>query len=797
VTAEEGVVIDLGAIREEALPEVARPEISVQSIGPNAYRAAIPGGMSLPEAMASAAGQIGEIAPDQTYQFDFGTQGRFELSGASVETLRQRGPEAISTTQGLFRLGENYIVGGVDETGNRVLVDMGRDIHANTFHALSQAGKEKIVISKTGAFLVGDNAEIGSEVTLARGAVVWNSRIFKGNVASGAVIRNSVVKEARNVGGGSRIESVKADILDVGQESWVQEVQKPELSVGFGQFVKTNFDQRKAIPETKAISDLIQGVKPGAEFREQVQGKQAGRIRGLLTKLKELITQQGRRAKEAREAFTKDLQLDLGMNLGTLFAEKNVPGELDLLSRIASENGIGTVYEGTVDEESIGIPLADAIRESVEKNDVGGSVDLLLHVAGKLLENDEIDAASKLVDAAMRLNYKNTLIHQFSGEVQLIQGQRNKLQGNKDQARDAFLKAQKAFKNSISLGPKNIEAMMGQAEVSLALGNSKEGLELLKKANEIEHDSSVEVRRLLLVADAQLAIGLIEEAEKTLAQTQGIDQEITLSPQRSEIAEKKGEKLLRERNLPEAIKAYEEMAKQLELTGNEEAYRGKLEALSQQPMLRTWAGETLAKWYENRIKLGKAALVDHFRLAKLYEQMGNMNQAGTQYEALVSNAKTEGQKRVTQRKLDQLRERERVLRAPTDVGNALRELTQALPEKKSLVEEYSRKFVVLRNLIGALRRTNVQTRQQLLARYPITPEMKGRLLEVSGSPDQPPLTLDVFHDLLIRFEPKFSPIDNLVNAGLLDPKMPIQPSEGAVPDRLSEPASSIEHARST
>jgi hypothetical protein len=65
-----------------------------------------------------------------------------------------------------------------------------------------------------------------------------------------------------------------------------------------------------------------------------------------------------------------------------------------------------------------------------------------------------------------------------------------------------------------------------------------------------------------------------------------------------------------------------------------------------------------------------------------------------------------------------------------------------------------------------------------------------------GESGQPSLSLKEVHQVLIAKEKKFRAIESMMETGLVDPEMPLQPSQGAVPEKNSEPSSNIEHARS-
>jgi plasmid stabilization system protein ParE len=60
-----------------------------------------------------------------------------------------------------------------------------------------------------------------------------------------------------------------------------------------------------------------------------------------------------------------------------------------------------------------------------------------------------------------------------------------------------------------------------------------------------------------------------------------------------------------------------------------------------------------------------------------------------------------------------------------------------------------------------------------------------------------PLTLEAIDSLLIRIEPKFSSIGDMIKSGLLDPQMSLDPSTSTPSGSLADPSLSIDHSKST
>jgi hypothetical protein len=120
------------------------------------------------------------------------------------------------------------------------------------------------------------------------------------------------------------------------------------------------------------------------------------------------------------------------------------------------------------------------------------------------------------------------------------------------------------------------------------------------------------------------------------------------------------------------------------------------------------------------------------------------------------------------------------------------------PEKTGL-DEYTKQVVNVENWVRMYREATPARRKALrvgLRTRPSSQQGLGKMLIDLGESGQPSLSLKEVHQVLVAKESKFRSIESMMDSGLIDPQMPLQPSQGAVPDQLSEPASSIEHERS-
>jgi hypothetical protein len=132
-------------------------------------------------------------------------------------------------------------------------------------------------------------------------------------------------------------------------------------------------------------------------------------------------------------------------------------------------------------------------------------------------------------------------------------------------------------------------------------------------------------------------------------------------------------------------------------------------------------------------------------------------------------------------------------------------LQQGVPQAENL-NAYGERVISIQNWVGMYRqalRDRMNQRgainNRLMAQTPEPQkELMGKLISLGqGDPESSTVTLGAIHDILVSAEPRFSVFSDLMDSGLIDPEMPLQPSQSSVPDQLSEPASSIEHIRST